>query len=246
MINVREAKRELGDPEVLWYRGQGKYEHYLLPSLLRYENGITKERNLFHKFRRFADKIFQVKESEWETLFDMQHYGIPTRLLDWTESFGIALYFAAYYNNLKSFTNDAALFLLNPMRLNEKSGKKSILRIPREEEEFSYSGIYWEKKPFKATAPIAIEPIFKNDRTAAQRGTFTVHHDQTKPIEKEFPNSIKKIKLPNDAINAAIEFLDLANINEYSVFPDLAGISNYLKNTSGLKRGNLPTPNFRR
>jgi hypothetical protein len=234
LTSVRSAKLELGNPEIVWYRGQWDYSNYLLPSLLRYKNGLEKEQLLFHKFQRFADKVFKSKESEWETLFDMQHYGIPTRLLDWTESFGIALYFASYYNNLKKSKEDAALYIMDPLKLNDISGIKSILKIPREEHEFPYSGIYWNNKPFKASAPIAIEPIFKNDRIMAQRGTFTVHHHDINPIENIFPNAIKKITLKNDAISAAIEFLDLANLNEYSVFPDLAGISQYLNNSSGL------------
>ena len=232
--SVSNAKKELGNPEIIWFRGHWNANHYLLPSLLRYTNGLDKEQMLFHKFRRFADKVFTSKDSDWETLFDMQHYGIPTRLLDWTESFGIALYFASYYNNLKKSKEQAAVYIMNPLRINEISGKTNILKIPREESEFSYSGIYWNHKPFKASAPIAIEPIFKNDRIMAQRGTFTVHHNDIKPIEDLFPDSIKKIILPNDAIPAAIEFLDLANLNEYTVFPDLAGIALYLNNTSGL------------
>jgi len=234
LINVQTAKKELGDTEIIWYRGHRNFTHYLLPSLLRYTNGIEKEQRLFHTFRRFADKVFKSRESDWETLFDMQHYHIPTRLLDWTESFGIALYFAAYYNNLIKSKDAAAIYLLNPLRLNLVSGKSEILKIPRQESEFSYSGIYWEHKPFKANAPIAIEPIFKNDRIVAQRGTFTVHDNDIEPIENKFPQAIKKVKLENDAIKAAIEFLDLANLNEYSVFPDLAGIAEHLNNTSGL------------
>jgi hypothetical protein len=234
LTRVQTAKKELGNPEIIWFRGHWNYAHYLLPSLLRYSNGVDKEQMLFHTFRRFADKVFKSRESDWETLFDMQHYHIPTRLLDWTESFGISLYFASYYNNLKKSSEDAAIYLLDPLKLNRVSGKSNILKIPRQEHEFSYSSIYWDYKPFKATAPIAIEPIFKNDRIVAQRGTFTVHDDDIAPIEDKFPQAIKKVRLENKAIEAAIEFLDLANLNEYSVFPDLAGIAGHLFNTSGL------------
>lgn len=234
LSEVKTAKEQLGNPEIVWFRGQWNSIYYLLPSLLRYENGLEKEQSLFHTFKRFADKVFQSRESDWETLFDMQHYHIPTRLIDWTESFGIALYFATYYNKLKNSEKDAAIYLLDPVKLNQISGKNEVLKIPREEDNFSYTGIYWKNIPFKPNAPIAIEPIFKNDRIVAQRGAFTVHHNEITPLEDLFPQAIKKIIIPNNAIPAAIEFLELANLNEYSVFPDLAGIAQYLQNTSGL------------
>ena len=63
---------------------------------------------------------------------------------------------------------------------------------------------------------------------------FTVHHDKIEPIENEFPNAIRRVILPNIAIPSALEFLEIANIDEFSVFPDLSGVAGYMKNTSGL------------
>lgn len=228
---VKEAKRKISGSGPIWFRGQSDAGYDLYPSLLRYSNGLGKEQYLFNNFRKFAERVFTRRESEWETLFDMQHYLVPTRLLDWSETFGIALFFAAFYN---SSQNDAALYLLNPIKLNEASGISEIYVIPKDEGRYSYSKIYWEHVPFFPRAPIAIEPIFINSRMSAQRGVFTVYNDSTKPIEKEFPDAISKIILHRELIPAAREFLELSNINEFSVFPDLGGISNFLKSTSGL------------
>jgi hypothetical protein len=97
---IKEARAKLGNPEILWYRGHTNSEFYLLANLLRYKNGLEKERYLFNSFQKFADRILQRRDSEWETLFEMQHYGVPTRLLDWSETFGIALFFAAHFNQI--------------------------------------------------------------------------------------------------------------------------------------------------
>jgi len=231
---VKEAKEALGNPEVLWYRGHANSDYYLLPSLLRSKNGLARERYLFTSFRKLSDRILKRRESEWETLFDMQHYGVSTRLLDWSETFGIALFFAATYNKASHSGTDAAIYLLDPIELNEISGVHSIFRIPEDEHRFSYTKIYWEHTPFSPSAPIAIEPIFINDRMLAQRGMFTVHNDKRDPIEKLYPSAVKKVILPSSTVPAALEFLELSNLNIFSVFPDLAGLADYLMRTSGL------------
>ncbi len=232
--SVQKAKEELGSPDLLWYRGHWNDSFYLLPSLLRFKNGLEKEKYLFTSFRKFSDRLLKRRDSEWETLFDMQHYGVPTRLLDWTESFGISLFFAAYYNNYYAKEEDAAIYLLNPIELNSISGVKEIYRLPDQEKEFHYTNIYWDKKPFSAKAPIAVEPIFINDRMLAQRGVFTIHDDSIVPIEDKYPDAIKKVRLGRNIMPAAVEFLELANINHYSVYPDFAGIAGHLSRASGL------------
>jgi hypothetical protein len=235
LLAIKKATADLGNPEVLWYRGHANAEFYLLASLLRYENGIEKEKHLFTNFKKFSDRILKRRDSEWETLFEMQHYGIPTRLLDWTETFGVALFFATNYNLSRHRGKDAAIYVLDPLNLNKLSGIGEILRIPQDESKFGYTKIYWEHTPFAASGPIAIEPIFINDRMLAQRGMFTVHHDRIEPIEDKFPTAIKKVVLPSSAMVAAAEFLELSNLNIFSIYPDFAGISEYLSSTSGLK-----------
>ena len=232
---IQQAKTELGNPEILWYRGHPNSKFYLLATLLRYRNGLEKEKHLFTNFKKFSDRILKRRDSEWETLFEMQHYGVPTRLLDWSETFGVALFFAATYNQSHHPDKDAAVYLLDPIALNKLSGISQIFRVPEDESRFGYTKIYWKHTPFAAQAPIAIEPIFLNERMLAQRGMFTVHHDKIDPIEDTFPSAIKKVILPNAAIPASIEFLELSNLNIFSIFPDIAGISGYLKSTSGLE-----------
>ena len=150
--SMRQAKAELGNPKVCWYRGHPNARFYLLATLLRYKNGLVKERSLFTNFKKFSDRILKRRDSDWETLFEMQHYGVPTRLLDWSETFGVALFFAATYNQSHHPDQDAAVYLLDPMALNRISGMNQVFRVPEDDGKFAYTRIYWDHTPFAATA----------------------------------------------------------------------------------------------
>ena len=62
--SVKRAKMDLGNPDVLWYRGHPNSKFYLLASLLRYKNGIEKERQLFTNFKKFSDRILKRRDSD--------------------------------------------------------------------------------------------------------------------------------------------------------------------------------------
>lgn len=230
---VKEAKKALGNPEQLWFRGQSRAHYALLPSLLRFAVGAQKEHLLFQKFVQYSFRHFPRRRSDWETLFDMQHYGIPTRLIDWSENLGIATFFAVNYRGPNAANENAAIYLLDAIALNSYSKLSNIPFVP-EDSDFDYKKIYWQKKPFAPIYPIAIQPLFQSDRIIAQKGMFTVHGDNTDPIESLCPQAVKKIILTPSAVVGAREFLEIANIDARSVYPDMAGIADYVRQVAGI------------
>ena len=83
LSGIRNARAQLKNPAPVWYRGHWHSTYPLLPSLLRTSRGLSKEQELFHKYRQAATYLLKARESDWEAVFDMQHCGIdPTLGLD--------------------------------------------------------------------------------------------------------------------------------------------------------------------
>lgn len=226
LANVRDAEQQLGNPREIWYRGHTNHSWNLTPSLPRESTWETKEKELFFEFTKTAARLFDKRTSDWETLFDMQHYWIPTRLLDWTTVMGVAIAFILHGDYTD--TEDSALFVLDPISLNRLSGRDDIINVP-EDKSFDYKTIYWEKRPVQIERPLAIRPSQISDRLRAQKGTFTVFGTANSGFETSATNCYRKIILPKEAKAEARDFLKWANLDEYTIYPDIVGMSHHIK-----------------
>lgn len=224
--NVRKAEDELGRPEVIWYRGHSDATWSVLPGILRQPTWENYEQQAFHAFQRSATRLFERRLTDWEILFDMQHYGMPTRLVDWSEALGVAVAFVLFTPTPK--VCDAAVFVLDPLGLNEYSGQNEIKNLPAGDE-FDYKAIYWNRRPFAAKHPIAVYPPLQSQRLFAQRGTFTIHGDKKDGLEVQCSDVVRKVVLPQVAMEAAHEFLRQASLDEYAIYPDIVGMAKYLR-----------------
>ena len=111
----------------LVFRGQGNASWGLVPSMYRGMNSLDldgwetsindRERDIF---REFSDKSRRLWDggSPWDTLVMAQHYGTPTRLLDWTPNAQAALFFAC----ASMSASDGAIWYARPTNLPMPSG----------------------------------------------------------------------------------------------------------------------------
>jgi FRG domain-containing protein len=106
-------------PWGIWFRGVSSEKYELLPSVLRPDDDglLYKEGGIYWSFKLYNSSYEQNHQSRFDWLTLMQHYDLPTRLLDWSENILTALYFAS--NNSHKYPNDdGKLYILNARRLN--------------------------------------------------------------------------------------------------------------------------------
>lgn len=220
----------------IWYRGQTKESHTLLPSYLRDE--FAPEKTLLSAFKQNATMLTsQHPITNFDWLFVMQHYGIPTRLLDWTESPLVALYFA-----LKKplDENDAVIWALKPTELNKNAGideDKEDFFIPSFDYEVieGYSIESISNTPAKLN-PVAVIATRNNPRIQAQMGVFTIHHKNKISIEDVGNKShIFKYIIKKESKEKMLKQLELLGINEFQLFPELSSINSIMRKRGIIK-----------
>jgi hypothetical protein len=224
-------------------RGQSVHEGWpLLPKISRRSHfkALTQESNLFLDFQ-LKNTIHVGKESSWTTLCRMQHFGLPTRLLDWTESFNVALYFAVREENFDQ--KDGAVWILNPFDLNEIRTKHYSVKVLGDSEEYDYVNNFCDvdpndkKKRWEGMGIVSVLSPQINSRLVAQQAVFTLHIDlglsleQLQEKDAMSPNGrkyLEKVIIPADIKSELRQMLELSSVNEHSLFPDIEGLSKHL------------------
>jgi FRG domain len=99
-------------------RGQFDAGWELIPGVFR-PNTIMDEGPGYWMFRLGAPEYRNVCRTTFDWLCLMRHYGLPTRLLDWSENVLVALFFACDGDSEEHLSKDGALWVLNTLRLHE-------------------------------------------------------------------------------------------------------------------------------
>lgn len=215
--------------KVRWFRGQRSSEWDLQPYLQRFDDAPS-ESNLLTRFKQNGSRLLESPAAnDFDWLFLLQHYGVPTRLLDWTENPLIGLYFAVIKSSDED-ASDGVLWELDPIALNAASGIDPATDpgfIPSfdDEELESYSVKSLSAMPRTQLKPIATIATRNSPRIQAQSGVFTVHHLIKDSLESILPEAIpRRFIIPSSRKPILRQQLDKMGITRFALFPELESI----------------------
>ena len=250
-----------------WYRGHASMSWNLIPKIQReLENASTedffrRERDLVNNFQIRASILSASQPSltdfaAWLTI--MQHYGVPTRLLDWSRSPLVALYFAL---NQTILDEDGCVWMLLPEKLNasQRLEAPSIVDDKEYINAFVYSMAHntitkmiytafrrWElSSNGEAITPddkkfdhrfrtlsdkiAACYPIEADGRIYNQYAAFTVHNTSRLLIDACDDDFLMQIIIPADSKKQLLDDLAVCGITESIIFPDYEHLANELR-----------------
>lgn len=177
---------------------------------------LETEQRMIQQFTRRSKPHLELEPKDnWDRLAIAQHYGMATRLLDWTENPLAAMWFAVQKPRFEDDERDGAVW---------------VFTVHDADYTGDDSGEPWECERTKVFQPVHITKTI-----AAQSGWFTLHkyhdeHGKFIPLDKNknYKDRLTQLSIPRSRFGSLNRQLDRCGINSASLFPDVRGLCEYL------------------
>jgi hypothetical protein len=234
----------------LW-RGHSKIDWPLRPEVFRpSRHGRTYEENTL--LRYFTDQAESrhtrcpPRDDRLGWLMLAQHFGLPTRLLDWSWSPLVALYFATQPDD-GHHDSDGCLWAIQPAFMNHQMMGllMGLLTTPRmmtpdEPKVLELVNAAFEVRSMKAAAhmssvrglALAITAREIDARMFTQQGAFTIHGDHADLADAaEYTSQAWKrvFRIPSESKADLSQLMRRLSIHKSTLFPDLGALADDLK-----------------
>lgn len=247
----------------LSFRGVSNSSYKLIPNIYRKKiekfNGI--ENNVYweseyeilsHFIKEASCYINSIDKKDYLSWLEYaQHFGAPTRLLDFTSNSLVALYFCCKENqevdgtvwilhetNYRNFINKNSKYLVKDRTLSRTQILDDIIKNI---EDSNHSCIEY---------PCSYIPHYIDIRMSAQESRFLIWGSKIGPLEDliesknlmtvneqgvgyriaEDERFIYKVRVPSTYKPKIIKQLNLCGVNEKRLFPGLDGVGKYISN----------------
>jgi len=226
--------------QTFWFRGHSSKNWSLTPSALRYDNNYKRKQalELVSQLKRYLPfKLSRLPdpEDELDWMQVAQHYGIPTRLLDWTQNAAVALYFACRDQQ----NDDGLIITINPLELNAAVTPTDV-RIFNSERDITIIRKYYSLGPMSDLAgepTIAIHPTWNTERILLQQGFFTLHGSRRFTLDRSQATSIVCYPVLHEHKQSLLQELARVGVGEMFIFPEPEHVCSHLKRIANLDLG---------
>jgi|CXWL01.1.fsa_nt_gi hypothetical protein len=222
-----------------WFRGQTDAGWHLWPKIWRDYDAQTERylTNLFYQRAKLRHANFPDDNDYAGWLALMQHYGLLTRLLDWSDSALIAAYFATKYDRDMARRvpgREAAIWMISPTELNASQNYGRVFPslnakslVPTVQAAFK-EVINPADKIYDVLAAV---PVNHDLRMVMQQGAFTIHaNEEALDTRPDCGLWLKKLTIPAEFTTRIEMSLGMLGLRLSDVFPDLDNLARDLTN----------------
>ena len=246
--NHRKNRGMLSD---LWYRGVNRHFPHQAPGVYRRTfserakhldvgGGLERKRLYLERYMisqfRSAGAPFLEGYSPTQIYFAAQHYGMPTRLLDWSTNPLAALFFACDGELDKDgfvYAMDAGKII--PENAEERKGTKlyqSVMTMRNRYVEAAVDFSFWEESDTKRQPfVLPVRPDMAPGRIGQQSSCFTLHMHEAADAKNPTMITIKVAAAGKVTIRQELHRL---NINQFTTYYDMDHLSEEIKADWGL------------